>query len=593
VNGGAIIGAGYITRETDRALDITVQKMALMHLSEVDFHQIIAEAIEASRLHSSTSASEITTGLLDISPDSANIPKWYWNPKFARFLVHQTAGSESRTETTARASIQDLLQHCETERDLNLLVEQSFAAQLRKILQTPEGVTGEVLLSKRGLELGLDSLVSVDVRSWFLKKFQVQIPVLKIMGDENMASIVQGVIKDIPDILVPEMVRTRATEPRSNLKIVGNDVDAVCNRPSTSRESSSLEPIDWEAEATIPEDFSSLKLSHCSSRNVPPAVIVLTGVTGLLGHHILEYLLKSTWVKKVHCLAVRMLKERLEDRQLVVDPRVQYHEGTLSDCYLGLSKADADSIFAQVDAVIHNGADTSHIKNYADVRASNVGSTMALTRLCLPRQIPMHYISSAGIAIYAGRDTFRAVSATGPGSNYPAADGSFGYGCSKWACERILERVHKKYNLPIAIYRPSTIIREGADATTARAELDWVNALLHYMRKTRAAPKVAHNSGSLDLVSVESCCTQLVGDVLRRQESTGMRYMNQVGDVVIPMDRLHEVDAGGGIRYDVLPLREWIGKAVAAGMHPAVGVLIEDMDAKGSQSYPRLLKDVE
>ncbi|KAJ4290808.1 hypothetical protein N0V90_010003 [Kalmusia sp. IMI 367209] len=592
VNGGAIIGAGYITRETDRALDITVQKMALMHLSEVDFHQIIAEATEASRLDSSISVSEITTGLLDISPDSANIPKWYWNPKFARFFVHQTANSENKTENTAMASISDQLQTCKTEQDLSLLIEQSFAAQLRKILQTPDGVSNEEVLSKRGPELGLDSLVSVDIRSWFLKNFQVQIPVLKIMGDSTMAGILKSAIKDVPAESLPEMNVARAGEPKADVKIVVNGVNGVSNGVSNSLESSSSRLIDWEEEAAPPEDFSSLQLGHGSTPNVPPMVIVLTGVTGLLGHHILEYLLKNTSAQKIHCLAVRILKERLKNKELLVNPRVQYHEGKLSDPYLGLSKADATSIFTEVDAVIHNGADTSHIKNYADVRASNVGSTIALTRLCLPRRIPMHYISSAGIAIYYGRDSFPAVSVTRSGSMYPAADGSFGYGCSKWACERILEQVHEKFDLPVYIYRPSTIIREGADTSTSRAQLDWVNALLHYIRKIQAAPKVEHNHGALDLVSIKNCCTELLENVSGKQAGKSLKYMNQVGDTVIPMDRMHEIDADQGIWYNVLPLSEWIEKAIAAGLHPAVGMLIKDMDSEGSPNYPRLLKGI-
>jgi thioester reductase-like protein len=333
-----------------------------------------------------------------------------------------------------------------------------------------------------------------------------------------------------------------------------------------------------------------LQLGHGSTPNVPPTVLALTGVTGLLGHHILEYLLEHTSAKKIHCLAVQMLKERLKDKELLVDPRVQYHKGELSDPYLGISKGDANSIFAQVDAVIHNGADTSHIKNYADVIASNVGSTVALARLCLPRRIPMHYISSAGIAIYYGQDSFPAVSVTKTGSIHPSADGSFGYGCSKWACERILEQVHEKWDLPVYIYRPSTIIREGADSTTSRAELDWVNALLHYIRETKSAPKVKHNRGALDLVSVKSCCTELLENVLGNRASKILKYMNQVGDIVISMDRMHEIDADQGIRYNVLPLSEWVDNAVSAGLHPAVGMLIKDMDTEGSPNYPRLLK---
>jgi hypothetical protein len=126
-------------------------------------------------------------------------------------------------------SVQEQLQTCKTEQDLSVRVKQSFAAQLRKILQTSEGVSNKGVLSKRGPELELDSLVSVDMRSWFLKFFQVQIPVLKIMGDNTVAHILQSNIKDIPADLLPGMNVSRVVGPKTDAKNVVNGVNGVSN----------------------------------------------------------------------------------------------------------------------------------------------------------------------------------------------------------------------------------------------------------------------------------------------------------------------------------------------------------------------------
>ncbi|ROV94493.1 hypothetical protein VSDG_05896 [Cytospora chrysosperma] len=139
----------------------------------------------------------------------------------------------------------------------------------------------------------------------------------------------------------------------------------------------------------------------------------------------------------------------------------------------------------------------------------------------------------------------------------------------------------------------AAVAREGADAEDPRAELDWVNALLHYVRRVGAAPVLLHNRGALDLVSIRSCCESIVGHVAGGGGGGGeaVRYFNLVGDSVIPLDRLSEMDcAAGGKVYGLLPMTEWIGKAVAAGLHPAVAILIEEMDAPGNPEYPRLLK---
>ena len=72
-----------------------------------------------------------------------------------------------------------------------------------------------------------------------------------------------------------------------------------------------------------------------------------------------------------------------------------------------------------------------------------------------------------------------------------------------------------------------------------------------------------------------------------------MTYINNVGDVVIPMDRLADIgkQKGDDRAYEVLWMEEWGKKAIEAGLHPAVAALIETFDEPGSAAYPALLKD--
>lgn len=622
VNVGAVIGAGYITRETDRALDVTVQKMAMMHLSEEDFHQIFAEAMEAGYLDS-PDGPEISTGLLDISPDSPNIPKWYFNPKFANFIVHQTAAGGDKKEQTAAASIQDQLQSCQTQQDVLQIIKrkftrsseygksmvanptaETFAAQLRKLLQSSRA--DDDLLSTRSSGIGLDSLISVDIRSWFLKNFQVSIPVLKIIGNDVMVSLAEYAAENIPAELVPQITGNGEEEPKE-IPTPGNNTstNASSSRLDTLDDQSALTTperegscdgeimdgkIDWDAESRPPEAVTQ------ASSTVPfdarPSVILLTGVSGLLGHHLLNYLLKNTTCRKIICVAVRKLVERLEAKELPPPSgRVVYYEGDLRQPRLGLSEQDAAAIFAEVDAVIHNGSDTSHLKFYRAVREANVRSTYEMVQLCLPRMIPFHYVSSAGVALFAGEEAFPEISSMESGT-YPPPDGAHGYMCGKWVCERLLERANKMYGLKVWMHRPSTIIREGDDAITAKAEFDWVNALLHYAHRIKAVPYVEHTRGAFDLVRVESVCNDIVRRLLDNKPALahGVTYVHEVGDIVIPLHRLSDVGNEGPDTYEVLPMEEWANKAIEAGLHPAVAALIETFDAPGSAPYSTLLK---
>ena len=131
VNAGAIIGAGYMEREGRRALDLIVQKLHMMRLSEEDWCQAICEAIDASRLDS-PHGPELTTGLSDIAFDTPNAPEWFLNPKFSSFIIHQKMNNgDGNNDEAAGASLQDLLLGCQSQEDLhNIITRKSNSTQL-------------------------------------------------------------------------------------------------------------------------------------------------------------------------------------------------------------------------------------------------------------------------------------------------------------------------------------------------------------------------------------------------------------------------------------------------------------------------------
>lgn len=462
-------------------------------------------------------------------------------------------------------------------------------------------MTDEDIMLMRPHEIGLDSLVSVDIRSWFLKNFQVSIPVLKIMGNDTMAQLVQYAMENVPAELVPGLSGIREesssdSSPGDSLENAGDNSSVTSLSSSEAREKKSSTTdngvVDWDFESQIPADFDNIISVPNSAPAVPPKVILLTGATGLLGHHLLNHLVKNTPATKVICVAIRNLEQRLRDKQLPPpSASIVYYEGSLSAPLLGLSERDAAEIFSQVDAVIHNGADTSHLKYFRDIAPTNVGSTVTITRLCLPRMVPIHYISSAGVALFSNLERFPEKGISGPGSTSPPADGAHGYMSSKYVNERFLEAVHERFGLRVGIHRPSTIVRSGEDAEGAKAELDWVNALIHYAELVKAVPRLEYNHGSLDLVLTETCCNDIAGFVYG--EDTGsVVYSHEVGDEIIPLDDLQQIGMKRGEKFQVLGMKAWCEKAIARGMHPAVAAVIEAMDAPGIPVYPRLLREV-
>ncbi|KAK4610729.1 hypothetical protein CLAFUW4_14084 [Fulvia fulva] len=592
LNVGAIIGAGYTERESSKALDLTVSKMALMHLSEQDYHQLFTEGIDAGQPDSGDGA-ELTTGLLDIpADDGANAPRWQHNPTFSHFLVHQVeqvgeAGNE------AVMSVKDQVAACKNAKDILVLVKRTLAAQLRNVLQMTSA--DDDLMAARSSDIGLDSLISVDIRSWILKNFEVRVPVLKIMGNDTMADIAELVVEQVPSTLlggsdapiaVAEPVAKPAPAPAivvmlkgsesnsASTSTVGDSYDEsvaptravspiVLTRATTPDSAVSPErkpkragDINWDTEIVLPK---AALIPRALVPASPPRRVVLTGVSGLLARQMLEQLLLNKSVDEIICIATRRLDERLASRDLPRDARISYFAGDLEQPRLGLSVKKASAIFSRADVVIHNAADTSHLKFYPAIRAANTGSTRELISLCMNREIPVHYLSTLII--------------------FHPADGSHGYVAAKWASERLLEEYSAQHGAKTWIHRPSTIMRSGKDATNAAAQIDWMNALVSYMNQMKAVP--THSGRSVFKKTVAS-------DAL-------VSYVHQVGTMSPPLSHLKEFVQGQTSAADVqvLPVAQWGEKAVNSGLHPGIAALIESMDDPGQPHYPRKLKAAE
>ena len=641
LNVGAIIGIGYIQRSSKRVLDLTVSRGAMMHLSEEDFHQLIAEAIAAGRPvnggdEENDEIAELTTGLLDVAHDTTERPVWFSDPKFTHLIVHSgnlnlhAEKPSGDSDVDRPAAIKERLRICESFEDQVKFIQKAFAATLRHELQMAN-VADEELMNMRGSDIGLDSLVSVDIRTWFLRTLSVSISVLQIMGNDTMASLVHQAAESLPQELRPAQAKLEtnqdnlegqsslSTTPKSSI----SNPDFTSSASSTSAVYVEDNKVDWEAEtrppsldSEFPEQLQSLP-SFTQALQSPPRIIVLTGATSLLGKHLLNHLHQLAGADlQLVCIATRQLLNSNNHQaaalpsSLPVGANVKFYTGEISLPNLGLSPSDSLSIFASADAVIHIAADTSHLKPYATLRNANVGSTSELARLCLPRRIPLHFISSAGVGLFSPPHQRELWPAKAPGAPSQSLDGVSGYTASKWACERLLERTSKEYGLPVWIHRPSTIVREGADAEGEKAKLDWMNGLMRYVKELRAVPEVKYLRGALDMVFVQSVCETIGRCVLDGADHSEakegeLRYVHEVGDVVVPLDRMQDLlkielefkayssgtlKEGDASECAVLPMAEWIAKAVALGLHPAVAALIEGMDGANKPHFPRLIK---
>lgn len=137
-----------------------------------------------------------------------------------------------------------------------------FSTKLRLILQISDpSIDNDAPL----VELGVDSLVAVEVRSWFLKEVKVDIPVLKVVGGASPAELCQQALSKLPE----EMLGNIGGEQQLAKPVETKSQPAPPSQPETKR-SESLSPSETSstsADAGTPDE-SSPPSTQMSSKSV-------------------------------------------------------------------------------------------------------------------------------------------------------------------------------------------------------------------------------------------------------------------------------------------------------------------------------------
>lgn len=195
----SVQGLGYFEHANRAGLKDYFVKRGYRNISEQDLHQQFAEAMLAGKPGSAMN-SEVVTGIIPFRDDPTIQAQLRLDPKFRHFALqdvdanadlHDQTGSDKIARPRAR------LAKVKSFAEAITVVQEAFIDRLKRILMIPSSdpVHPQVSL----VELGADSIMAVDVRAWFLKELEVDVPVLKILGaGETIAGMVEDVLRRIP-----------------------------------------------------------------------------------------------------------------------------------------------------------------------------------------------------------------------------------------------------------------------------------------------------------------------------------------------------------------------------------------------------------
>ncbi|KAL8923718.1 MAG: hypothetical protein Q9208_004470 [Pyrenodesmia sp. 3 TL-2023] len=256
---GAVIGVGYVTREVSETVFSAIRKAGFKWMSERDFHQCIAESIITGRPLSKSNP-EIVTGLRVINPDDEEPAPWMDIPRFQHCIVKGASSAEKANRGTLGASIRVRLSEAVDQAQILEVVKSkfprghikveilisadAFLAKLQAALQiSAESIDEqEKLLDSGPDDLGIDSLVAVEIRAWFLKELEVDMPVLKILGGSTVLELINFAVEKIPEHLVPKLSTGQVPEKTAGMLI--EPPDPPVSKTVLERESPEPESLD-------------------------------------------------------------------------------------------------------------------------------------------------------------------------------------------------------------------------------------------------------------------------------------------------------------------------------------------------------------
>ncbi|MBT2418963.1 thioester reductase domain-containing protein [Streptomyces sp. ISL-22] len=293
---------------------------------------------------------------------------------------------------------------------------------------------------------------------------------------------------------------------------------------------------------------------------LPPRRVLLTGVTGFLGSHMLLDLLRHSDAH-VYCLvraadeaaATTRLGEALKSYALPwsseVRRRITVLPGDIRHPHLGLPADVWNTLAHELDGIVSVAAAVDFLRGYQSLRAGNVLGALTLAELAATgRAKPLHHISSIAV--------FNEVGIPSMGEDDPLAHIDrlvAGYDQTKWAAEVALRRA-RDHGLVVTALRPGGI--SGHTRTGAHNPQDLSSGLISAFGRFRTVPAFRSlNAAPVDWVS------RVAVAVVCEPDAWGFDYNltgvpNTLDDVVRDM-------ALGGMHVRVQDWDEWRADALA------------------------------
>ncbi|KAL8770428.1 MAG: hypothetical protein Q9209_003854 [Squamulea sp. 1 TL-2023] len=196
----AVVGVGYAAHADNFDFDY-FESLGYINICEEDLHALFAEAMLSGRPGQDPwTQAQVGMGVNFVPADLEVKAAHKRDVKFNHFVQREEKAVETQA-VKAGVRVKVELQMAKTKGEASTIIHHAFVAHIKRLLR----ITGEGDLEDSiGLvDQGVDSLVAVDIRAWFLKELGVDVPTLKILGGGSINDLVGAALEKIPELLGP------------------------------------------------------------------------------------------------------------------------------------------------------------------------------------------------------------------------------------------------------------------------------------------------------------------------------------------------------------------------------------------------------
>ncbi|KAI9043017.1 uncharacterized protein KD926_004808 [Aspergillus affinis] len=241
INPGEIRGVGYVARTSNELVQLLRNAIGDTSISEGELNELFAEAILASPPDSGREAAPVA-GFPSVNPEEQPGIIWLKTPRAWRQLLYSGATSaEAKDGDTV--SLKQQLASAGSEEKAYHVIEDALLTKVGIKLQLPDDA--EVTVDHSLMELGVDSLVAVDLRTWFVKELGVDIPVIKLLNSACIGELIDYALTKLPKELL-QASSDSTDEPKASQSTGSNRQLAAPTKAEGPQNSQNTEQPDFE-----------------------------------------------------------------------------------------------------------------------------------------------------------------------------------------------------------------------------------------------------------------------------------------------------------------------------------------------------------